>query len=46
MIDFDLFQSHLLSQNGNNAVEYTALTYNGHTKINSQFSQPLHQYKT
>ena len=45
MTDFNLFQSHLLSQNCN-TVEYTALNYNGHTKIPSQFSQPLHQYKT
>ena len=27
MADFNLFQSHLISQNGNNTVEYTALTY-------------------
>jgi hypothetical protein len=27
MTDFNLFQTHLLSQNGNNTVEYTALTY-------------------
>jgi hypothetical protein len=45
MTDFNLFQAHLLSQNGNNTVEYAALTYNGHTNIHSQFSQPLHQYK-
>jgi hypothetical protein len=44
--DFNLFQSHLLSHHGNNTVEYTALTYNGHTQIHSQFSRPLHQYIT
>jgi hypothetical protein len=45
MTDFNVFQSHLLSQNGNNTDEYTALTYNELTKTYSQFSQPLHQHK-
>jgi hypothetical protein len=34
---FNLFQSHLILHN---KVEYPTLTYNGHTQIHSQFSQP------